>query len=412
MITDLASLLAPMTEEEFTRARADRQIVHVPASDTGRFAQLMGWEVLNELIERGQLPGENFRLMRNGKRVPKEWFAPEGRINGPALRALLRQPVTIVTLDIANLWSPMRKLVRRLEQQLGHNVVCGAIATLREGGAFQPHFDFQDLLLLQIAGSKHWQILGERALVPTDERSKGTSPPSEVVMEFTMRPGDLLYLPRGWWHKAESDEDSLHVGLHLATPQGIDFARWLMKNLEQEPLFLEDVPKYLGAQALAAYESRLKARFAEILKATSLDACLRADEQAVPIQPSLDLGNHAIAADPLTVVELMTRRMPHVGGYEHGEIELFGVKLDLTPAIKDVLELLRMRPSAPMSVISEHLTPRHTADAVQEAVATLDRHGLVTLRLAMSRTPRDLNKLRQSGHIRQLSRLATPGQES
>lgn len=108
----------------------------------------MNWDVLDELIERGQLPGTNFRLMRHGTRVPSEWFTKDGAIDARALKALLRQPVTIVLLDIADLWRPMRLLVRRLQQQLGHPVVCGAIATISQGGAFQPHFDLHDLLLL------------------------------------------------------------------------------------------------------------------------------------------------------------------------------------------------------------------------------------------------------------------------
>ena len=44
-----------------------------------------------------------------------------------------------------------------------------------------------------------------------------------VAEEILMRPGDLLYLPRGQFHDALASTDaSIHVTLSCAEPNGLD----------------------------------------------------------------------------------------------------------------------------------------------------------------------------------------------
>ena len=82
---------------------------------------------------------------------------------------------------------------------------------------FAPHFDDIDAFILQLEGAKRWRLHA-----PTDPRNILPRYPSrdftqdevgEVIMDVVLQPGDLLYLPRGMVHQAESlpDSHSLHL---------------------------------------------------------------------------------------------------------------------------------------------------------------------------------------------------------
>ncbi|MFN7981286.1 MAG: cupin domain-containing protein [Vicinamibacterales bacterium] len=338
----------------------------------------MNWEVLDELIERGQLPGTNFRLMRQGTRVPREWFTRDGEIDARALKALLRQPVTLVLLDIANLWRPMRRLVRRLQQQLGHPIICGTIATISQGGAFQPHYDLNDLLLLQISGRKRWRVFAEREVVPNVRNSQAPPPETEPAMSFTMEPGDLLYLPRGVWHDAAADEDSLHVGLHLDSPTGVKFGQSLLRMLEDDPVFAEDIPVYLGPDAMASYERRLKERFVQLIAEADLTRYATGLTNDSKLAPVPGLAHSPAPAELATAVELVSPLVPTLG-IDLVEASVFGANLDVTPAVRAVVEVLRQEPLISVTALEERVSGTCGSLAVRDALAALDRHGIVNL---------------------------------
>ena len=87
---------------------------------------------------------------------------------------------------------------------------------------FAVHHDTHDVFVLQVAGTKRWLWYEPVVELPTgDQRfSPERHDPGEPAADFTLEPGDTLYLPRGWPHEARTaDSDSLHltIGLHPQT---------------------------------------------------------------------------------------------------------------------------------------------------------------------------------------------------
>ena len=84
------------------------------------------------------------------------------------------------------------------------------ISVAAEGGGVGPHFDSYDVFLLQLSGTRHWQI-GQRC----DAATPLVDHPDLKVMrgfdcqhDYDLEPGDMLYLPPGLAHygTATSDE--------------------------------------------------------------------------------------------------------------------------------------------------------------------------------------------------------------
>ena len=89
---------------------------------------------------------------------------------------------------------------------------------------FEAHFDWMDVLVLQLSGGKTWRVY-HSALSPNPssplkfkpsglELSVLESSPGGVSV-IAMRPGDLLFIPRGCVHEAWVEPNSREPSLHL-----------------------------------------------------------------------------------------------------------------------------------------------------------------------------------------------------
>lgn len=128
---------------------------------------------------------------------------------------------------------------------------------------------------MQIYGEKRWTIYRGRADNPIEhpryynvlqaeyDRIKG-----EIDTQVTMRPGDLLYLPRGQCHDAMALSDtSLHLTFSCALPMGLNLIQDMAERLIDDPLFRADLPRIDaegGDRALGAHIAALLARLSEI----------------------------------------------------------------------------------------------------------------------------------------------------
>jgi len=103
------------------------------------------------------------------------------------------------------------------------------------------HFDHHDVFLLQIVGSKGWQIVA-----PSHRPAPGRA--SEAVMdradwEGTLVPGDVLYLPRGHVHRAVPlAEVSIHVTIAVRRPAYADVFGDLWAYVGSTGGWAEDLP--------------------------------------------------------------------------------------------------------------------------------------------------------------------------
>ena len=105
------------------------------------------------------------------------------------------------------------------------------------GGGVGPHFDYYDVFLLQVSGTREWQLgqvcddatrLQENSQVKLLEEF-------EPVQTLTAVPGDMLYVPAGvaHWGTALTDECiTLSVGFRAPSQQELLFAT--LENLIEE----------------------------------------------------------------------------------------------------------------------------------------------------------------------------------
>ena len=115
---------------------------------------------------------------------------------------------TIVLQGLHRTWGPLIDFTQQLGEELGHPVQANAYVTPSQSTGFSDHYDVHDVFVLQMAarsvgasGRPCTRHPAGRAVDRPPGRGRGGRP-AAPDLEFTLRPGDVLYLPRGWIHSA------------------------------------------------------------------------------------------------------------------------------------------------------------------------------------------------------------------
>ncbi|GFH08325.1 JmjC domain-containing protein [Haematococcus lacustris] len=99
--------------------------------------------------------------------------------------------------------------------QLGCLVGCNAYLTPPGTQGLAPHHDDVELWVCQTEGTKRWRVyapLGGYPLPSQSSRNLRQEELGELLLDITMKVGDVLYLPRGTVHQAEAQEQgSAHL---------------------------------------------------------------------------------------------------------------------------------------------------------------------------------------------------------
>lgn len=199
------------------------------------------WRYINELYQRANPVDELFRL-RKGEIVPVsqyvESFDDVGRIryrfNKAAVYEHLRDGATIVYNRINNepLVDAIAKQIAQFVQ--AQTVVSGYLA-FGSDASFKNHWDTRDVFAVQLKGKKHWSLSApnfEMPLYMQQSKDVDIPAPQHPDMEVVLEAGDVLYIPRGWWHNpVPMNCETFHLAIGTFSPTGYEYMEWLMKKV-------------------------------------------------------------------------------------------------------------------------------------------------------------------------------------
>lgn len=268
----LAKLLEPCPAQQFLSSSWGQTYRHV-RGPKGRFSHLLPWECLNELLKRHRLDFPRLRLTRDGQSLPASTYlrhlqsrqqraAPVARLRPAELTAELRRGATLVLDAVDELYGPLEELAAGLERSFQERVQINAYAGWRTSRGFDLHWDDHDVFILQVAGRKRWSLYGmTRAYPVMGDPKTAEKPEGEPLWEETLEDGDLLYIPRGWWHVAlPLNEPTLHLTVGIHNRNGLDLLKWLEERLrEQSAAFRRDLPRFASVAERQEHVTHLRA---------------------------------------------------------------------------------------------------------------------------------------------------------
>ena len=256
-----------------------RPLLSPAAELPGGLTDLLTLDDVDELLSRRGLRTPFLRVAKDGEVVPSSRFTGPGgtgagvgdQVDDAAVLELFAGGSTVVLQGLHRLWPPIIDFAGQLAADLGHPVQVNAYVTPPQSQGFRPHYDTHDVFVLQTAGEKHWTI--HEPVVPrpaptqpwTDHRKAvEEAARGEPVVDAVLRPGDALYLPRGYLHSARALGGTtvhLTVGVHPVTRWSVLEA--LLPQLQQDPSLRASLP--LGLDP--ADETAVAAATAETLEA-------------------------------------------------------------------------------------------------------------------------------------------------
>lgn len=269
---DLAEILAPCRSAEFLDSTFGKATLVIPGSP-GKFTALLPWDALNRILRQHRLDSPRLRLFQEGKQVPVSNYlrhapskragqGPIPRLNAREFTGQLRDGATLILDAVDELYEPLTELAESLERTFGEHIQVNAYAGWHTVPGFDLHWDDHDVLILQLSGKKKWEVRGPTRPFPLGrDAERNTVKPEAAVWQGTLNDGDLLYIPRGWWHGAlPLAEPTLHLTFGIHNRTGIDLLGWLQDELRSTELFRQDLPRFASPGERAEHVARLRAQ--------------------------------------------------------------------------------------------------------------------------------------------------------
>lgn len=317
------------------------------------------------------------------------------QVSDARLAQLFAEGATIVLQGLHRTWGPIVDFAAELAEDLGHPVQANAYITPPQSQGFSAHYDVHDVFVLQLAGEKRWII--HAPVHPWPMRNEpwdaggrrervAVAATREPALDVVLRPGDCLYLPRGYLHAAKALEGvSAHLtfGVHVWTHDHlakalVDLALPRADDLRQPLALGVDVGD--GAE-LAAAIAAVRASLHAALDAVSDEEIAdlldhRADDtgRAAPVLPLIHAAASRRPAPDAPVVlrrYLRLRRTPFGGG-----ARLRGRGVDVTvplssASVAQVLDrVLDGEPHTPATLMRESgVDETHVVEVVRALLA-------------------------------------------
>jgi len=295
MTLTLADLLAPISPAQFFAEYHDRKPLHLRGT-AAKFASVLSWRQINRLLDMTHIwSGHSLKLVMDGTAIPAEQYCGRAtsRDNDPVLQPeaakvadWVRRGASIVMNDVDSLTPGMAAVSAALEGAGLGKAQANVYISWQSHKAFPAHFDTHEVWAVQVEGEKIWNLWEGRADWPIahpafrhlgqphHEQAKG-----RLREKVLLRPGDLLYLPRGWYHDALAEAPaSVHIAFGLHAPLGMDLLTILLDRALGDVEFRKPLPRQDGTAAakfaLTTRAGQLGQRLAELCREPQVMAVL------------------------------------------------------------------------------------------------------------------------------------------
>lgn len=285
-------LIAPISPEDFFNQYWELRHLHLTSPRADRFEEIFSLGDIDRWCMTTRSGEKDSVLLTSGpgggeEKKEQRRFRPRD-ISVDVLYEAFNSGQSIVLNHLNDSWLPAAPLVDMLRSVFCADVGVNVYLTPRNAQTFPIHVDDHDVFILQVHGEKVWRLhelkmltvdrLPLKGLLNTTAEWGKSRINTPLQAELTLRPGDLLFIPRGMPHYAiAKDTSSLHITVSITPLYWLDFFKIAF---EQAMITCADLRRTLppnfikDPQAVEAMRSEWRHVFEQVTEAMTFDDTL------------------------------------------------------------------------------------------------------------------------------------------
>ena len=240
-----------------------------------KFQNLFSWSHLNHSLNFTELDRNNIELILEGKILTNTWSYNENIFKKNMIFNLIKKGATLKLISIQKTIPLIYNFTSNLRQDIGYDINVNAYCSSPEKQAYNCHYDCHEIFILQIEGTKKWDILRDTFKYPLKHHKSVFMQPPEVepYLKCTLNPGDVLYIPRGHWHYAQAfEQPSLHLSVGVNCASGSSFLEWVTQEIQKtEENWRKNLPSYTMEDNGATLNNYLESLIKELIEYVTND---------------------------------------------------------------------------------------------------------------------------------------------
>lgn len=219
----LGWLLDPLPTEVFFDEVLGVAHHHVERDRPGYFDRLVeAASAVDDLLECVRPAPSAVRLVKGDDiKDAGNYLLDDGGLDLAGVHNDFGDGYTIVLDNLEQYARAITSLSHALEVELDFPAQVNGYISPPHSAGFTPHYDHHDVFVLQIRGAKTWHLFNDAPVSPRDmqRRDKVVAADLPPPTALRLNAGDVLYLPRGRIHAAETgSEPSIHLTVGIHTP--------------------------------------------------------------------------------------------------------------------------------------------------------------------------------------------------
>lgn len=224
-------------------------------------AHAFSWADLDATLDSLEPTERSLQLFQGGL-VPQQQYTREAvelgrmrrRLDHSPFYARLESGATLVLNRFEDHAPLARCFCAEVARYVGWQTSANAYVSFGGTGTFGEHWDTHDVFAIQLLGRKRWQLFAPTFPLPLSQHASERAAqraPAAATLDVVLEPGDMLYVPRGWWHSViPFQEGSCHVSVGAYAATVYDYLQWVCSQfLAQQPLARRSFPAALEEHA-------------------------------------------------------------------------------------------------------------------------------------------------------------------
>ena len=241
--------------------------------------KIMSLDILNQILSINSIwNNKNFVMMLDKNKIKyNEYSSIYNEVSGNIMRPnaekvqnWISKGASIILNEIERVNPQLIQISKELQNITNGRCQGNLYFSMQSHQAFGPHCDEHDVFAIHFEGEKVWNIYEKIENNPinhpvfkysSEERIKKAG---RMIDQIILKPGDLLYIPRGQYHDAlASKSGSIHIAFGLTYFKPIDLMGIIWEKFILSDLMRTDIEKNSTKESL---KNNLKAIAKELEK--------------------------------------------------------------------------------------------------------------------------------------------------